>query len=87
MVPVLAESMLHALLGGTLGALIAYVMFNGYSISTLGAGFTQVAFSFQVSPQLVAAGLILSLVIGFFGGLLPAFSAARTNIPVALRAG
>ena len=87
MVSVLAESMLLALLGGSLGALIAYVLFNGYSISTLGAGFTQVAFSFQVSPQLVATGLILSLIIGFFGGLLPALSAARTNIPTALRAG
>lgn len=87
MVSVLAESMLLALLGGLLGAVIAYVMFNGYTISTLGAGFTQVAFSFAVSPQLVAIGLILSLCIGFFGGLLPAFSAARTNIPTALRAG
>lgn len=87
MVSVLAESMLLALLGGLLGAVIAYVLFNGYTISTLGAGFTQVAFSFAVSPKLVAIGLILSLCIGFFGGLLPAFSAARTNIPTALRAG
>jgi putative ABC transport system permease protein len=87
MVSVLAESMLLALLGGLLGAVIAYVLFNGYTISTLGAGFTQVAFSFAVSPKLVAIGLILSLVIGFFGGLLPALSAARTNIPIALRAG
>jgi putative ABC transport system permease protein len=87
MVSVLAESMLLALLGGLLGAAIAYVLFNGYTISTLGAGFTQVAFSFAVSPKLVAIGLILSLVIGFFGGLLPALSAARTNIPIALRAG
>jgi putative ABC transport system permease protein len=87
MVSVLAESMLLALIGGSLGALIAYVLFNGYSLSTLGAGFTQVAFSFQVSPQLVATGLILSLVIGFFGGLLPAFSATRMSIPTALRAG
>jgi putative ABC transport system permease protein len=87
MVSVLAESMLLALLGGLLGAVIAYALFNGYTISTLGAGFTQVAFSFAVSPKLVAIGLILSLVIGFLGGLLPAFSAARTNIPIALRAG
>ena len=87
MVSVLAESMLLALLGGLLGAVIAYALFNGYTISTLGAGFTQIAFSFAVSPKLVAIGLILSLCIGFFGGLLPAFSAARTNIPTALRAG
>ncbi len=87
MVSVLAESMLLALLGGLLGAVIAYALFNGYTISTLGAGFTQVAFSFAVSPQLVAIGLILSLCIGFLGGLLPALSAARTNIPTALRAG
>lgn len=87
MVSVLVESMLLALLGGLLGAVIAYFLFNGYTISTLGAGFSQVAFSFAVSPKLVAIGLILSLCIGFFGGLLPAFSAARTNIPTALRAG
>jgi len=87
MVSVLAESMLLALLGGLLGAVIAYALFNGYTISTLGAGFTQVAFSFAVSPKLVAIGLILSLCIGFLGGLLPALSAARTNIPMALRAG
>ena len=88
MVSVLAESMLLALIGGVLGALIAYLMFNGYTINTLSqASFTQIAFSFAVSPKLVAIGLILSLCIGFFGGLLPAFSAARTNIPTALRAG
>jgi putative ABC transport system permease protein len=87
MVSVLAESMLLAFLGGLLGALIAYVMFNGNTISTLGAGFTQVAFSFAVSPNLIAIGLQLSLAIGFIGGFFPALRAASTNIPMALRAG
>jgi putative ABC transport system permease protein len=79
--------MLLAFLGGLLGALIAYVMFNGNTISTLGAGFTQVAFSFAVSPKLIGIGLLLSLAIGFIGGYFPARRAASTNIPMALRAG
>jgi putative ABC transport system permease protein len=86
-VSVLAESLLLALIGGVLGALISYLLFNGLTTSTLGAGFTQVAFSFAITPKLIATGITLALALGFLGGLLPALSAARTNIPLALRAG
>ncbi len=86
-VSVMVESLLLALIGGLIGALLAYFMFNGNSISTLGAGFTQVAFEFMVTPALIATGLVIALFLGFIGGLLPAISAARTNIPQALRAG
>jgi putative ABC transport system permease protein len=74
-----------ALLGGVLGALISWLLFNGYSVSTLGAGFTQVAFQFQVSPQLMMRGLLIALALGFIGGLLPALRAARLPVTVALR--
>jgi putative ABC transport system permease protein len=40
---VMAESLLLSLCGGVLGAVIAYLAFNGYAVSTLGGGFTQVA--------------------------------------------
>ncbi len=90
-IPVIASVMSEALIlsfaGGIVGALIAYVAFNGYSVSTLGAGFTQVAFQFSVSPGLVFKGLIIAMFIGFIGGLFPAIRAARMPVTNALRGG
>jgi len=85
-VSVLTEAVALAVTGGLIGALVSYVLFNGMTVSTLGQGFTQVAFSFAVTPDLVARGLVWSVVIGLFGGLLPAVRAARLPIVVALRA-
>lgn len=82
---VMAESLLLSLLGGVLGALVAYLLFNGYAVSTLGGGFTQVAFEFAVTPGLVLIGVTLSLFIGFVGGLFPAVRAARLPVTAALR--
>jgi putative ABC transport system permease protein len=82
---VMAEAMFLSLLGGVLGAGIAYVLFNDYSVSTLGGGFTQVAFNFAVTPGLVAQGLSWALTIGFLGGLAPAVRAARLPVTAALR--
>ncbi|MBV9913138.1 MAG: ABC transporter permease, partial [Sinobacteraceae bacterium] len=76
-VSVMIEAMLLAVLGGLLGAVLAYLLFNNLSVSTLGQNFTQVVFSFRVTPQLVGRGLIIALVIGMIGGLLPALRAAR----------
>ncbi len=84
-VSVIVESMALALIGGALGALISWLLFNGYTVSTLGAGFTQVAFQFQVSAQLMMRGLLIALALGFIGGLLPALRAARLPVTVALR--
>jgi putative ABC transport system permease protein len=83
---VMAESLLLSLLGGMLGAAIAYLAFNGYAVSTLGGGFTQVAFQFAVTPPLVLLGVGLALGIGFIGGLAPAIRAARLPVTAALRA-
>ncbi len=82
---VMAEAIILATAGGLLGALLAYVLFNGYSVSTLGSGFTQVAFNFAVTPGLVMQGLLWALGIGFLGGLLPALRAARMPVTAALR--
>ena len=51
---VMLETMLLALLGGVLGALIAWLVFNGYTVSTLGNNFSQVVFQ-RVVPG-VAGG-------------------------------
>lgn len=84
---VMSEALILSFAGGIVGALIAYVAFNGYSVSTLGAGFTQVAFQFSVSPGLVFKGMMIAMFIGFIGGLFPAIRAARMPVTNALRGG
>ena len=84
-VSVMTEALLLALVGGVLGALIAYALFNGLSVSTLGQNFTQVVFDFKVTPQLVARGLIIAIIIGMIGGFMPALRAARLPVTTSLR--
>ena len=83
---VMLETMLLALLGGLLGAGIAWLVFNGYTVSTLGQNFSQVVFQFRVSPELLWTGLKWALGIGLVGGLFPALRAARLPVTEALRA-
>jgi putative ABC transport system permease protein len=84
-VSVLLETMLLALAGGLLGAAVAWLIFNNYTVSTLGQNFSQVVFAFKVSPPLVWSGLKWALAIGFIGGLFPALRAARLPVTTALR--
>ena len=79
-VSVMLETMLLALLGGMLGAGIAWLLFNHYTVSTLGANFSQVVFAFKVSPALLWSGLKWALAIGLLGGLFPALRAARLPV-------
>ena len=82
---VMTEALLLALTGAVLGALIAYVLFNNLSVSTLGQNFTQVVFSFRVTPELVVRGLVIAVLIGMVGGFLPAVRAARLPVTTSLR--
>jgi putative ABC transport system permease protein len=85
-VSVLAESLALAAIGGLIGGVLAYVAFNGYQTSTMNfSTFSQVAFAFQVTPQLLGMGLFYALAMGLVGGLFPALRAARLPIPSALR--
>ena len=85
-VSVMIESMSLALLGGLLGAAVSYFGFNGYTVSTLSnASFSQIAFDFAVTPELLRDGLVWALGLGAIGGLLPAIRAALLPITVALR--
>jgi putative ABC transport system permease protein len=86
MMSTVIESVLLALLGGILGALLAYALFNGFQVSTLnGASFSQVVFNFAVTGDLLLQGLVAALIIGFIGGLFPAIRAARMPVAQALR--
>jgi putative ABC transport system permease protein len=86
-VAVMLETMMLALLGGVLGAGLAWLIFNGYSVATLSGNFSQVVFQFQVTPELLWSGLKWALGIGLVGGLFPALRAARLPVTEALRAG
>lgn len=84
---VMLETLLLALLGGLLGAAIAWLGFNGNTVSTVGSNFSAVVFQFHVTPTLLWSGLKWALGIGLVGGLLPALRAARLPVTEALRAG
>ena len=85
-VAVMLETMLLALLGGLIGGAIAWLVFNGYSASTMAGGSVgQLAFQLHVTPELLWTGLKWALAIGFIGGLFPAVRAARLPVTTALR--
>ena len=80
------EALVLAMIGGLLGAGISYVVFNGYTVSTLAGGsFSQTAFAFAVTGEIIQQGLTLALFVGLVGGLFPAWNAARRDITEALR--
>ena len=79
-VSTLIESAVLAALGGGLGVATAFLVFNGLSASTLGASFTQVVFTFEVTPALAAQGVSLALIVGLIGGIFPSIRAARMPI-------
>jgi putative ABC transport system permease protein len=79
-VSTLVESAVLAALGGVLGVTAAFLVFNGLSASTLGASFTQVVFTFEVTPALAAQGVSLALIVGLIGGIFPSVRAARMPI-------
>lgn len=83
-VSVLLETMLIAALGGVIGALVAWAIFDGFTASTAGAS-GQIVFAFDVSPDLLWNGIKWALAIGFVGGLFPATRAARVAITAGLR--
>jgi putative ABC transport system permease protein len=80
----LVESLILAAVGGVIGAAATYLVFDGFTASTMGASFSQVVFNFQLSPRLIGQGLLLALVVGLFGGLFPALRAARMPIVAGL---
>ncbi|BET69098.1 ABC transporter permease [Opitutales bacterium ASA1] len=83
---VLFESLVLAVAGGSFGALVAWLAFDGYTAATLNfQTFSQVAFAFSVTPPLLVAAIVMSAGIGLVGGILPAIRAARLPISAALR--
>ena len=86
LVSTIVESTLLALVGGLIGGAIAFLVFNGYQVSTLNnTSFSQVVFDFAVTPDLLVEGIKVALIIGVIGGFFPAIRAARMPVAQALR--
>ncbi len=82
----LLESLFISIIGGLIGlSLSSFLQF--FRISTLNFGsFSELEFSFSLSPQIVIYTLSFALLMGLIGGFLPAVRASRMNIINALRA-
>ena len=83
---VMLESLAVALIGGVVGAGVAYIACNGFHAATVNwQSFSQVTFAFAVTGPLLVQGIIWATWIGLLGGLFPAIRAARFPIAAALR--
>jgi len=83
----LLESLLLSSIGGLIGLLAASSM-QWLTISTMNwQTFSELAFSFTLTPGIVLNSLLFALLMGLIGGVLPSLRAARLNIVDALRAG
>jgi len=81
----LVESAFIALVGGIVGSLLALPV-NGIVTSTTNwASFSEIAFSFRITPGLLLSGVIFAVVMGVIGGFFPAWRAARMPVVQALR--
>ncbi len=81
----LIEALLISFIGGIIGCLVVLPL-NGLTTSTMNfQTFSNIAFAFKITPQLLLQGIIFALVMGVIGGLLPAIRAARLPVATALR--
>lgn len=84
---IVVESALLALCGGALGALAAWTVANGSTVSTaVGGDLRQLVFDVAMTPAVVLKGLGAALAIGIFGGAIPAVRSIRSQIVDDLRA-
>jgi putative ABC transport system permease protein len=79
------ESVIIALIGGVVGCLLALPV-NGIATGTTNFNtFSELTFSFQITPDLIGTALLFAAFLGLLGGLLPSRMAARLPIIKALR--
>lgn len=81
----LVEALLISFIGGVIGCLVVLPL-NGLTTSTMNfQTFSNLAFAFKITPELLVKGVIFALVMGIVGGLLPAVRAATLPVATALR--
>ncbi|MFZ1081451.1 MAG: ABC transporter permease [Candidatus Kryptoniota bacterium] len=83
----LLEAILISFTGGLLGITIASLL-QFVSVSTMNfTSFSELTFSFALTPASVVGSMIFAVLMGILGGFLPSARAARLNIVSALRGG
>ncbi|HNO12447.1 MAG TPA: ABC transporter permease, partial [bacterium] len=81
----LLETIFISLSGGVIGVIIASFL-QFFTISTMNFNsFSELAFSFSLSPGIIINALIFSTIMGLIGGFFPSIRAARLKIVDALR--
>ncbi|HUN75589.1 MAG TPA: ABC transporter permease [Steroidobacteraceae bacterium] len=86
-ISVMTEALLLSIAGGLMGALCAWIFFDGHVSSMMGGGVqAPITFAMAVTPELVLLGILWACVIGFVGGLFPAIRAAHLPVAQALNA-
>jgi putative ABC transport system permease protein len=79
------ESVLLSLLGAAVG-IVLMLPFNGMTTGTSNAvTFSEIVFSLRMTPVVVGVAIAFAIVMGLFGGMAPAWHAARRDILSALR--
>jgi len=79
------ESVIIAVIGGLVGCVFALPM-NGITSSTTNfQSFSEMAFQFRVTPQILGQGVLFSAGLGLVGGFFPALKASRQSLSRALR--
>jgi len=81
----MSEALVLGLFGGVLGILITLPLSGVETGTTNWNTFTEVAFAFRVTPQVMKSAILFALILGLFGGALPAWRAARMDPVEALR--
>ncbi len=81
----LLESLILGLAGGAVGAVLTLPL-NGIETGTTNfATFTEIAFAFRVTPEVLTTAISFALILGLLGGAWPAWRASRMNPVEALR--
>lgn len=85
-VSVIVEALLVALLGGAIGAVLAYAAFQGLTATTMNwQSFSQLSFAFRVTPAIIATALIHAVALGGVAAVPAAIRAVRLPIRAGLR--
>jgi len=82
----IVESIVLALIGGVIGAILGVIVATATGLSSHLMSVEMLLFSFKMTPSAFISGLVLAVIIGALGGLLPAWRAARLGVLDSIRA-
>lgn len=83
---VFIEALFLALLGGVVGASVAWLFFQSSVVSTLnGTNDASMTYSLTITPGIALLAIACASCVGMLGGLLPAIRATRISVATAMR--